>query len=148
MTREEYLKALIKQSGMTIKSFAAYIEMPYTTLISMLNNSIGSASLDNVIKICSALGITIEELQNRARNESFLSEHEKKLIRSYRNDTYMQPAVDRLLNIEYSGTESNDISIFRAAKSNSNHNPEIEFRSKSDIQKLKKVKKVTSDENL
>lgn len=148
MTREEYLKELIKQTGMTIKSFAAYIGMPYTTLISMLNNSIGSASLDNVIKICSALGITIEELQNRTRNETSLSEHEKRLIKSYRNDTCMQTAVDRLLKIEDSDLENNEISIFRAAKSNSNHNPEIEFRSKSDIQKFAKATKVTSDKDL
>lgn len=148
MTREEYLKELIKQTGMTIKSFAAYIGMPYTTLISMLNNSIGNASLDNVIKICSALGITIEELQNRTRNETSLSEHEKQLIKSYRNDTCMQTAVDRLLKIEDSDLENNEISIFRAAKSNSNHNPEIEFRSKSDIQKFAKATKVTSDEDL
>ena len=36
MTREEYIKRLIYENGMTIKSFAQSIDMPYSTLLSML----------------------------------------------------------------------------------------------------------------
>ena len=63
MTREEYIKALIKKQGMTIKSFAQRIGMPYSTLLSMLNGVIGGASIDNVVKICDGLGITVDQLQ-------------------------------------------------------------------------------------
>ena len=52
MTREDYLKSLIKQRGITLKDFAKKIEMPYSTLLSILNTSVGGASVDNVIKIC------------------------------------------------------------------------------------------------
>lgn len=62
MTREDYVKSLIKARGYSFKSFAQEIDMPYTTLLSILNGSIGGAALDNVLKISGALGVTIEEL--------------------------------------------------------------------------------------
>lgn len=62
MKREEYIKSLIKEKGYTIKDFAKKIGMPYSTLLSILNNSVGGAALDNVFKICNALDITVDEL--------------------------------------------------------------------------------------
>ena len=62
MTREDYIKALIRSHGYTLKDFARIIRMPYTTLLSILNGSIGGAALDNVLKICQALGLRIEDL--------------------------------------------------------------------------------------
>lgn len=64
MTREEFLKMLIKQKGYTIKSFAAKIGIPYTSLLSMLNGSIGGAAVESVIKICEELGISVESLKS------------------------------------------------------------------------------------
>lgn len=68
MSREDYIKALIKSHGYTMKDFAKIINMPYTTLLSILNGSIGGAAMDNVLKICGALNIRIEELNNLAAN--------------------------------------------------------------------------------
>ena len=64
MTREDYIRSLIKSSGCNLKEFAAQIHMPYTTLLSILNGSIGGAAMDNVLKICRALDMTVEELDN------------------------------------------------------------------------------------
>lgn len=64
MTREDYIKALIKSNGYTLKDFAKLIQMPYTTLLSILNGSIGGAAMDNVLKICNALNIKMEQLEN------------------------------------------------------------------------------------
>ena len=64
MTREEFLKMLIKQKGYTIKSFADKIGIPYTSLLSMLNGSIGGAAVESVIKICEELDISVESLKN------------------------------------------------------------------------------------
>ena len=66
MNREDYIKALIKSHGYTMKDFAKIINMPYTTLLSILNGSIGGAAMDNVLKICGALNIRIEDLNNLA----------------------------------------------------------------------------------
>ena len=63
MTREDYIKSLIKAQGYTLKAFAQEINMPYTTLLSILNGSIGGAAMDNVLKICHALRIHMEELE-------------------------------------------------------------------------------------
>ena len=66
MTREDYINALIKSHGYTLKDFARSIHMPYTTLLSILNGSIGGAAMDNVLKICTALNLRIEDLTRLA----------------------------------------------------------------------------------
>lgn len=60
MTRETYLREKILEHG-TVKEFAEKIDMPYTTLLSILKN-VGGASINNVIKICAGLGITADML--------------------------------------------------------------------------------------
>lgn len=104
LTREQYLKNLIKSNGLTVKEFAQNINMPYSTLLTMLNEEkIGNAAVDSVIKICKGLNITIQELQSIQDSEStltehlVLTEHEKNLIRNYRQRTTLQQAVDILL---------------------------------------------------
>lgn len=70
MEREEIIRNLIKEKGMSIKSFAELIDIPYTTLHSMLERGIGKASVDNVIKVCRALGITVDELESLSERSS------------------------------------------------------------------------------
>ena len=61
MTREEYLKQLIIEDSITLKDFAKKIDMPYTTLYSILKN-VGGASIDKVIQICKGLGISADDI--------------------------------------------------------------------------------------
>ena len=63
VTREDYIKSLIKSHGYTLKAFSQQIAMPYTTLLSILNAPIGGAAMDNVLQICNALSIRIEDLE-------------------------------------------------------------------------------------
>lgn len=104
MTREEYIKKLIRDNGFTIKEYAEQINMPYSTLLTMLNqNKIGVASIENVIKICHGLSITIEDLQESQSNDFIpsnkivLSSHEKEIITKYREKIDLQKAIDILL---------------------------------------------------
>lgn len=104
LTRENYLKHMIKENGLTIKEFAKNIDMPYSTLLTMLNDEkLGNAAVDNVIKICRGLNITIQELQTAEEldvspsKHLVLSEHEKNLIVNYRKKIDVQKAVDILL---------------------------------------------------
>lgn len=60
MTREEYLKSLIKEYG-SQREFAKFIGIPHSTLFSILKN-VGGASIDNIIKICKGLGISADDL--------------------------------------------------------------------------------------
>lgn len=104
MTREKYLKNLILENGLTIKEFAKSIDMPYSTLLTMLNDEkVGNAAVDSVIKICKGLNITIQELQASQESDDVqppplvLSQHEKMLISCYRKKVDLQKAVDILL---------------------------------------------------
>ncbi len=106
MTREQYIKDLIKQRY-TIKKFAQKIDMPYSTLLSIINQSIGGTAIDNVMRICEGLDITLNDLQaveTVVPGEEILplSAKEKQLIRGYRTHEDMQKAVDLLLEIEQS----------------------------------------------
>jgi len=115
MNREQFLKLLIKDKGLTIKEFAKQIDMPYSTLLSILNGSIGGAAVDNVAKICFGLDISISELQKYSNNPEAASEiinltrHEKAVIKSYRKQSDMQPAVDQLLGVRQSNNLSQQL---------------------------------------
>jgi len=121
LTREDYIKQLISDKGFSVKTFAKKIEIPYSTLRSMLKGSIGGAAVDSVIKICAGLGISINDLQNcNAVKLPFeTSDKEKKLIIAYRNSPEMQPAVDRLLGME----DEVLIPTVKAARSDGNNQP-------------------------
>ncbi len=104
LTREQYLKNLIKENGFTVKEFAHNINMPYSTLLTMLNDGkIGNAAVDSVIRICQGLNITIQDLQSVQDAVSLqplhlvLSQHERQLIINYREKKDLQKAVDILL---------------------------------------------------
>lgn len=66
MNRSEIIKRLISESGLSMRAFSEKVGIPNTTLHSMLERGIGNASVDNVIKVCKGLGITVEELENMA----------------------------------------------------------------------------------
>lgn len=104
MTKEEYIKRLIASSGHTAKSFAQSINLPYSTLLSMLNRGLDGASVHNVIRICKALSITVEDLQRVEDTDEipipfYINKHEKKVISQYRAKPEMQTAIDTLLGI-------------------------------------------------
>ena len=62
MTKTDLIKEMIANTGMSIKAFAENAGIPYTTLRSMLERGIENASVNNVIKICSKLNISVETL--------------------------------------------------------------------------------------
>ncbi|GIO07979.1 hypothetical protein J31TS6_40070 [Brevibacillus reuszeri] len=59
--RAEILAELIDKKG-SRRAFAEEIGLPPTTLQSILTRGVGRASIDNIIKVCRALGISVEEL--------------------------------------------------------------------------------------
>lgn len=66
MDRAEIVEYLIKKAGYSRRQFAEMIGIPPTTLNSMLNRGLEKASIDNVLKVCRGLGITVEELGEMA----------------------------------------------------------------------------------
>lgn len=146
MNREQFIKNMISSKGYNIKSFAQYIGMPYSTLLTILNGSLGGAAIDNVIKICQGLGISINELQEHdvsADVDHTLSAHEKALIIAYRQKPDMQPAVDRLLGIS---DDPDTVRLYRAAKSTDDHPDEIVEISRERFQKIKNAPETDDDQ--
>lgn len=72
--RTEIIKKLIEKSAPNQKAFAESIQIPYTTLRSMLERGIGNASVDNVIKVCKGLGITTSDLEEMAGSIKYESD--------------------------------------------------------------------------
>ncbi len=64
MSVEEQLKSLILQKYSTIKQFSNIINLPYSTVDTIFKRGIMNARVTNVIAICKALDINIEELSS------------------------------------------------------------------------------------
>lgn len=63
-TIEESLKDLILNRYKSIREFTCEIDMPYSTMDTILKRGLNRASIGNVIKICHALDISTDELAN------------------------------------------------------------------------------------
>lgn len=95
MNREEFLRTIIKDRYGSLRAFAKNIDMPYTTLVSMLKRGISNAGIDNFLKICKHLNIPPESLYGNdatfldksnitlIRNINLLSAEKKKLVLDY-----------------------------------------------------------------
>ena len=64
MTIEENLKNYILDNYKSLRNFVktSGIDVPYSTIDGIFKRGIGSASIDNVFKICDALGISADAL--------------------------------------------------------------------------------------
>lgn len=62
MSKEEKLKAYILKKYHSLREFTLAVDMPYSTVTSVLKRGIDNSSIGNVIKICRALGISADAL--------------------------------------------------------------------------------------
>lgn len=67
--KAKILDDLIEKQGYSRRAFAEKIGVPATTLQSILTRGVGKASVDNIIKICQELGITVEEMERMAEGK-------------------------------------------------------------------------------
>ena len=125
-TTRRFLKKKISETGINQKAVAAELQIPYSTLRDMLSN-VGSARVDNVIKLCRYLGIAVSELDISADSDlqddvlKLTDEHEIKVIKAYRDQQpVIREAIDRILQVP-----AIEHKLYRAARSSDNHEPEI-----------------------
>lgn len=69
MEKARILNQLIEDKGISIREFSKQIDMPYSTLLTILKNGASRASVDNIIKICKGLGIKVDDLDKMATGE-------------------------------------------------------------------------------
>lgn len=75
MSRERILRNLILDKYVSLRQFAREIDIPYSTLMTLLARDIGGASFDIVMKICRNL--EIDPLELSQENPTF---HKLKLV--------------------------------------------------------------------
>ena len=75
MKRTLLIEKMIEEKWKSKRKFAEHVGIPPTTLQSILKRGIGNASIDNVIRICKGLGITVDQLEDISKeNEDIIKE--------------------------------------------------------------------------
>lgn len=69
MSRELMLRNMILDRYVSLRQFAKEIDVPYSTLMTLLARDIGGASFDIVIKICKKLELNPFELAQEINSE-------------------------------------------------------------------------------
>ena len=59
MTREELLKSYILKQYRTVKDFSVAIGLPYTTIDGILRRGVMNTRVENMIRVCQFLGISL-----------------------------------------------------------------------------------------
>jgi repressor LexA len=77
---ENKLKELIIEKFGSIRQFSLKIDIPYTTVDSILKRGIDNSNVGNVIKMCKALNLSIDNLLDNKENISNLNFDNAKLI--------------------------------------------------------------------
>jgi len=67
MEKSKILAELIKEQGMNPRSFSEKCGIPYSTVYTILKKGAGKANVNNVIAMCRALGITVEQLDEMSK---------------------------------------------------------------------------------
>ena len=69
MERAKILRRLMEEQGLKVSDIVKRSGIAYSTVKSILENGIEKTSYVNVCKICEALGITTDQLEQMARSE-------------------------------------------------------------------------------
>ena len=102
MSIEQELKQLMIAKSSSVRQFAIDVELPYTTIMSMLNKGIGNAGVNKIIKICDYLKIDVDALAEKMNHGSNLSYSEQEHIEKYRSlNKDGKEIVDIILEREY-----------------------------------------------
>ncbi|MFS0822131.1 helix-turn-helix domain-containing protein [Bacillus sp. 1P02SD] len=106
MKRGEYLTKVMEEKGYNPSSLSKASGVPYTTIRSMIERNLDNASVDNVIKICDVLGISIEVFSKENIDDG-LPELNKKDERDIQKK--LQEMIDALGTEGYAAFDGKDI---------------------------------------
>lgn len=147
MTIEQKLQEYILNNYKSIMQFAKVADIPYTTVKGIFSRGIWGTSIQNITRICNVLSIDIYALIDGEikpkTNVKDLTNHENKVITAYRNKPEMQPAVDKILEIE-----PNYETVLMAARSKDNKPVSYIEIPKSKLDLFDSVTPVTNEEDI
>ena len=110
MSVEDNLKALILSRYKSLREFCGVIDLPYSTVDSILRRGVENAGVGKIIKICRHFDISADELargnivsiEKVNANQFNLSAYEIEHIKKYRAlDERGKEVVDTILNSQY-----------------------------------------------
>lgn len=64
MTTEDRLRKYILSKYKSLREFSQKIDMPYSTINTIMKRGIDNSSVNNIIRICQALNISTDDLVN------------------------------------------------------------------------------------
>lgn len=113
MERSTIIRKLMEDRGMKVSDISKDSGIAYSTVKSILENGTGKASYVNICKICKAVGITADKLEDLVKNnkskEPELSKEDYEIIRKYKFISTNSPdgasVVDTVLDREYAIAE-------------------------------------------
>ncbi|TDM15724.1 helix-turn-helix domain-containing protein [Macrococcus bovicus] len=99
MSKENHLKSLMEKKSGSVKAFAEEINLPYTTVRSILERGIMNAKVENVIKICKGLNIKTEDVLNidNSSAEDFHDNQTVEVIAAHIDDDATEEEIEEIL---------------------------------------------------
>ena len=128
MSVEQDLKTLILEHYKSIRAFPLELNIPYSTIDTMLKRGVSGTAVSTVLRICHALQIDADSLLNGKIEEKQpvstikYSLTEEKHIKKYRTlDEYGKKNVDTILDNEYErcNKDEKDLIVLRDIKAES-----------------------------
>lgn len=110
MTIEDELKSLLLTRYKSLREFCLTIDLPYSTVTSILKRGIPNANVSNIIKICNHFNISADGLANGKfipitklyEKDTHITEQEFQIIEKYRClPPEGKATVDAVLNVQY-----------------------------------------------
>lgn len=94
----ELISSEIKKQYKSVRRFAVHMDIPQTTLFSILRNGVSGTAYETVIRMCRELGIDIVNFQSPIK----LDDDAVEMIRKYNLlDSIGTHTVNAVLNAEY-----------------------------------------------
>lgn len=111
--KEEIAKNLLfyrKKNGYTQKQLAEYLGVKNTS-ISNWESGNNSMDVETLFKICDLFNVSVNDMYGKFANtqDNDFNLHEVALIKAYRANPSMQGAVDKLLGIEETGSNTEEL---------------------------------------
>lgn len=111
MTFLEKLEILMVEKSINKRQLSVQSGIPYSTIDNLWKKGYENIKLSTLKAIASYFGVSLDflvrdNIEEPTVMESFLNDHEKKLISAYRKKKNMQHAVDTLLGINDNNEEN------------------------------------------
>lgn len=163
---EEKLKNYILKKYKTISAFSKEINVPNTTISSILKRGIKGSSVATIIEICNKLEIDVEELLNgniiskksiffeledNIQNESvlILTKEEQDLLLKFRKlNNFSKKNVKFILENEFQRFASEDLQAIARKKTDNNEINSYKVNKNIFLKKIKEAKIIEDDEEI